>query len=114
MHELSVCQGLLAQVRRIAAEHNAPAVASIHVEVGPLSGVVPELLQTAFDVASRDSIAAGARLEISTPPVRVLCQACGEQTDSQANQLVCGACGAWQTRLLTGNELRLQRVMLSY
>ena len=45
MHELSVCQGLIRQVERIAAENDAHAVSRVVLKVGPLSGVEPDLLK---------------------------------------------------------------------
>jgi len=113
MHELSVCRNLMAQVQEIAAQHQARAVDSIYLQIGPLSGVVPELLQSAFAIASRNSVADGASLIIDASPVRVLCQRCGVRSDTTVNHLVCRSCGDWHTQLISGDELMLQRVVLS-
>ncbi len=113
MHELSLCQGLITQVQEIAAQHQARAVDCIHLQIGPLSGVVPELLQSAFSVARLHSIAEDASLIIDTCPVRVQCRQCGAQTDTTPNHLVCGSCGDWRTQLLSGDELLLLRVVLN-
>ena len=64
MHELSVCQGLLRQVEKVAAEHDARAVDRILLRVGALSGVEPDLLSHAFDIARMGTLAENARLEI--------------------------------------------------
>ena len=48
MHELSICNALLDQVERIAAERGAHSVAKIVLRIGPLSGVEPELLRNAY------------------------------------------------------------------
>ena len=42
MHELSVCQALIGQVEVIAEEENAAQVVTIHLGIGPLSGVEPQ------------------------------------------------------------------------
>ena len=44
MHELAVCQGLMGQVEQIAARENAERVTLIRLQIGPLSGVEPQLL----------------------------------------------------------------------
>ena len=49
MHELSVCQGLLRQVGKVAAEHEAHGVSRILLRVGALSGVEPDLLKRGVD-----------------------------------------------------------------
>ena len=112
MHELAVCQALLTQVQRVAAEHGARAVRRVVLKVGPLSGVEPQLLRRAFDVARLGGIAAEAELSIEPVAVRVRCRECEAETDAAANRLLCGRCGAWQTQLLSGEELVLQRVEL--
>jgi hydrogenase nickel incorporation protein HypA/HybF len=110
MHELSVCQSLLNQVNNIAAEHHATAIEKIFLQVGPLSGVEPELLQSAFPIARAGSIAAEAELVIQQMPIQVRCKTCHAETTAKANRLLCGECGDWQTELLSGDELLLERV----
>ncbi len=111
MHELSVCQALLDQVVAIAAQH-AALVSEVTVRIGPLSGVEPRLLAEAYPLATAGSVAAGSRLAIEVPQVRVRCRQCGAESPAQPNRLVCGACGAWQTDLVCGDELLLLRVTL--
>lgn len=112
MHELSVCQGMLDQVAAIAGRHDATAVTSIVVRIGPLSGVVPELLAQAFPLARAGTVAADAELVIEPAPVRVRCETCGAETEASVNRLVCGECGDWRTRLVSGDELVLKSVEL--
>jgi len=110
MHELSICLSLLKQVNNIAAEHNASAVDNIYLQVGPLSGVEPDLLQSVFPIASADTVAERAKLIISSMPIRVRCRTCFAESEASINRLVCGHCGDWQTELLAGDELLLERV----
>ena len=110
MHELSVCQGMLRQIDAIAAEHSARAVLGITVRIGPLSGVEPDLLVQAFPIASAGTVADGAELRIETLPVRVHCETCGEDSDAAINRLLCGSCGDYHTRLISGDELLLASV----
>jgi hydrogenase nickel incorporation protein HypA/HybF len=112
MHELSVCQGLMTQVLRIAEEHGATRVDRIVLQVGALSGVEPHLLADAFPFASAGTPAEGAELIIESLGIRVRCSRCGAETEATANHLVCGVCGDWQTQLLSGDELLLVRVEL--
>ncbi|MDH5324648.1 MAG: hydrogenase maturation nickel metallochaperone HypA [Gammaproteobacteria bacterium] len=110
MHELSICQSLLSQVNNIARQHHAIQVDTIHLRVGPLSGVVPELLQTAFTVAKTDSLVKNAVLLIQSSPIQVRCRRCHVATEASINRLVCGVCGDWHTTLLSGDELQLERI----
>jgi hydrogenase nickel incorporation protein HypA/HybF len=110
MHELAVCQALLEQVERVARENDARRVVSIVIEVGPLSGIEPRLLEHAYPLAAAGTIAEHASLRVETPPVRVRCRSCGAETDAQPNRIVCGGCGDWQVDVTGGEELLLKRV----
>jgi hydrogenase nickel incorporation protein HypA/HybF len=113
MHELSVCYGVLDQVEDIARQHDATGVRAIHLRIGPLSGVEPQLLEQAFPLARAGTIAADAELVIESLPIRVRCDTCGAETPATPSRLVCGACGDWHTRLMSGDELLLASVELT-
>ena len=112
MHELAVCQALIEQVEQVALKERAEQVLSIHLGIGPLSGVDPRLLEQAFFIARAGGVAAEAELVIDSLPVRVSCDECGQVTDALPARLLCGACGNWRTRLVSGDELLLQHVEL--
>jgi hydrogenase nickel incorporation protein HypA/HybF len=112
VHELSICQSLLAQVTDIAASRGASVVARITVELGPLCGVEPALLASAFEVARAGSCAEGAELHIEIIDVSARCAMCGATTRVQPNRLVCGECGDYRMHLVSGDEMRLRGVEL--
>lgn len=113
MHELSICQALLDQVEGIAREHGASRVERILLLVGPLSGVEPALLQHAYPLAAAGTIAEDATLVIEPAPVRVRCNDCGAESDATPNRLLCGVCGGWRTRLISGDEMLLANLELT-
>lgn len=112
MHELAICQALIGQVADVAREQRASSVSDIYVSVGPLSGVEGPLLRNAFPIAAAGTIATAAKLHLQTMPIRVFCEECGEESEAAMNRLVCESCGDWRTRLVSGDELLLQRVVL--
>jgi hydrogenase nickel incorporation protein HypA/HybF len=101
---------LLTQVDEIARQHGAQAVSRITVEVGPLCGVEPNLLVSAFAVMRSRGIASEADLLITPTAVTIACLTCGVRTETRANRLVCAACGGFRTEVVGGQELRLLRV----
>lgn len=107
MHELSVCQAMLEQVKVIARQHAARLVTRIKVHIGPLSGDESYLLKQAVSIASAGSVAACAELMLEDRPVQVHCEHCGAAARAEVGRLFCGRCGAYHTRLGAGNELLL-------
>ena len=112
MHELSLCQALVDQVLQVARSQDAVAVADIYLRIGPLSGVEGPLMASAFPIAAAGTVVDGARLHLQDAPVTVACQECGTESEVPVNRLVCGNCGDWRTRLVSGDELLLERVVL--
>lgn len=112
MHELAVAQALVEQVDAVIDQHQASSAALIRVRIGPLAGVVPELLASAFPLAAAGSRMQHAELDLVAAPIRVHCQTCGAETEAAMNRLVCGACGDWHTQLISGDELLLESVEL--
>lgn len=113
MHELSICQGLRHQLDALAEQHAATAITQVTVRIGALSGVESQLLAQAFPIAMAGGPAADAILVCESLPIRVRCSSCGAETGASANKLICGACGDWQTTLLSGDELLLASVEMS-
>lgn len=114
MHELSLCQNLMDQVMAIADEHDAEKVVRIVMHIGPLSGVEPLLLESAFTISKVGTIAEEAAFITEMQPIRIHCQCCGTECEASVNNLVCAACGAYDTCLLSGDELILAQVELEY
>jgi hydrogenase nickel incorporation protein HypA/HybF len=73
LHELSIAMSLVDAVcEELPRLGNRVTLLSVRVRLGPLSGVVAEALQFAFDVAAEGSPIAGARLEIEAASGRTL------------------------------------------
>ena len=110
MHELAVCQALIDEVRRLATNLDAQRVCSITVQVGPLSGVEPALLEQAYTIARAGTVAESASLVLETTELRILCETCDAEAAVSLPRLVCPSCGNWRTKLIAGDELVLARV----
>jgi hydrogenase nickel incorporation protein HypA/HybF len=100
------------QVMTIAKAHHAEKVVRIIVRIGPLSGIEPLLLESAFSISRAGTLAEEAEFLTEALPIRVLCNSCGAESETAVNNLVCRSCGGYNTKLLSGDELILARVEL--
>ena len=112
MHELSICLSLMQQLDAIARERNATSIVRVELEIGVLSGVEPDLLRNAWPLASVGTVAEHAELLIETGELIVECTTCQAQTKARPNRLLCGECGDFKTRVVSGEEMTLMRVEL--
>jgi len=112
MHEFSLCQNLLRQVEKVAAEHPQAEVKRIHVQIGPLSHITAQQLIDTFAIVSAGSRVAGAELHTETIPLRVSCPDCGTESDVEAAHMACPTCGGQDTRVVSGDDLIVTHVEL--
>jgi hydrogenase nickel incorporation protein HypA/HybF len=113
VHELSIVRSLCGQAARVARLHRARAIRSLALEVGPLSGVVPDLLESAFDAYRvTEPMCRDATLEIRRTPLAVRCDACAAETEIESFRFRCPACEDPRVRVVRGEELLLRDLVL--
>lgn len=109
MHEYSIVSALLDRVEQEARSRGARSVARIQVRLGGLSGVEPDLLATAFEMARPGTLCREASLDIVRTEVAWTCPACGKPQSSGAAR--CAECGLL-ARLDGTDEIILERIEL--
>jgi hydrogenase nickel incorporation protein HypA/HybF len=111
MHERSLVQSLLKQVDAIRRKHDAKHVSEVRVEVGPLSGVEPLLLEAAFEQLASESPVAGAKFVIDEVALLAECQPCGCEFELSSFDFRCPTCRG-SVRVTRGDEFLLVSVSL--
>ena len=77
MHEISLVEGLLQQLKELAEENNGSRIISITMEIGPLCGVVVDAFLFGFEVlSSEDALFKDAKMIINVPEVDYTCTGC--------------------------------------
>ena len=112
MHELSLAQAVWEEADRVRREHGGDRVVTIRVGVGDLSGVEPDLLQSAFDLLAETGRAGAACLELERIPLEAQCEACRAEFSVERFQFICPGCGASRLSVLRGEHLILLHVTL--
>jgi hydrogenase nickel incorporation protein HypA/HybF len=110
MHEFSIAQNIVEIALEAAQTGNAGTVSCVDVEVGQVSGVVPEALDFAWESARKDTLLRNASLAITVIPLRVKCRVCGLQHNPEDWYGPCPACGAINYEILSGKELRVTAI----
>jgi len=107
MHELSLCQNLLGIIEQQAAQQAFSQVHVVRLEIGDFVPVEVEALRFAFEVASRDTRAEHARLEIIPVPGKISCGYCQRQVIVRQRFDPCPVCGRFGLQIYGGDELRI-------
>ncbi|HEX7155803.1 MAG TPA: hydrogenase maturation nickel metallochaperone HypA [Burkholderiaceae bacterium] len=108
MHEMSLALSVLRIVEDAARAHEGARVTAVRLEIGALAAVEPEALRFCFDAVTRDSIAAGARLDIDETPGGGWCLGCGKQVRIAAAGEACPLCGSYQVQATAGTAMRVK------
>lgn len=107
MHELSLAEEMRSIIQTYAVKESVRKVIAVYLQIGTLSGVVPEALQFCFDVVVRGSIAEGALLKLQIVPGVAKCPLCQAEVNIQNRYDSCSACGGFGLQLLQGDEMRI-------
>jgi hydrogenase nickel incorporation protein HypA/HybF len=108
MHELSIALSILDFAAEEAERQGRRRVVAIHLRLGPLSGVVKDALQSAYDLARETSDLGESELVIEEVPLVAYCPACcTERTLVSAQELCCPACGTPTPEVVRGRELEV-------
>jgi len=112
MHEASLVHSLLDQVRRLADTQKAEAIERIEVEIGPLSGVVAELMASAFLDLRPELGFAETELVIEQVSLLAECPDCGGSFELLDFDFHCPHGCAGRVRVIQGEGCILKRVTL--
>ena len=113
MHELSLMQDTVIIATKQAQEAGASQIHRIMMQVGALSGAVPETLEFAFDIVAKGTMAEGAKLEIERVPLLCYCPACAQEFAPADLVCECTCCGRPSVDVRRGRELQLTSLEVS-
>ena len=109
MHELSIAHAVVRTVVEALPDPGVK-VTTVRLRIGALSGVVPQALHFAYDVATAGTALEGSVLEIQNMPVVVNCPTCGHQELSGIRDFRCPRCGEPCGDVVAGKELEVADV----
>jgi hydrogenase nickel incorporation protein HypA/HybF len=104
MYATESIQKLIAKATRLA---DGQPIKEIHVLLGELTGLTPNQVQAAFDLARHGTLAAEAALQVRSEPGRAVCLTCEEEWAVQTLIEPCPACGSRRTHMVAGHLVHL-------
>ena len=108
MHELAITQSILKIALDAAAGQHARRIRAIRLTLGPFSGVVPDCVQMYLDVLAKGTPAEGAKIKVTTVPLKVLCRDCGRESEIERTHIACPHCGSMRLKRLSGKEFMVE------
>lgn len=107
MHELSIAQGII----EVCEQHaKGRRVNSVSVQIGSLSGVVPEALEFCYEAAVSGTLLEGSRLAIERIAATAFCPCCGAVSEIERFTDSCPCCGSFPLEIRSGEEMRVKEL----
>jgi len=110
VHEVGITQSILEIAVDHARQAGAAKITALTVEIGALSGVIPEAVEFCFEAVAKESMAEGATLTIVRIPGQGRCLDCGQTLEMDTYTFSCPHCESFNIERLQGDELRLTEV----
>jgi hydrogenase nickel incorporation protein HypA/HybF len=107
MHEVGMMQSILDSAVERAIQEGAHHINGVHMRVGEASGVVPDSLEFAFEVAKKGTIAENAWLQTELVPVVCYCASCDLEFQPVDLLYECPQCHQPNCELRQGKEFEL-------
>ena len=109
MHETSIVQSLLEQVRSFLPD--GATLRAVHVEVGRLEHLDADVMQTAWSVLTEGADLGGAKLMVTSIPLCVRCRGCGRDYEPEEPAfMLCPFCEKVQPEVVTGTGVLLRSI----
>ena len=111
MHELGTIYYVIDAVEKLAVENDLTHVASITLEVGEVSGIIPEYLSD-FWLYARKKTELFQDTELKIEPLKAItyCQNCAQTYPTIPQGKICPYCSSNDTFLITGNEYNIKEI----
>jgi hydrogenase nickel incorporation protein HypA/HybF len=106
VHELSITQSI---VDAVVEKMDGETVVAVRLEIGKLSGVVPDSVRFCFDVICAGTALEGAGLDIDEVPGSARCRDCAAEFQLEDMIRLC-PCGSANVEVLAGHQLRIKSV----
>ena len=107
MHEMSIAHSLIEIIKEEMEKHDAKVLRSVRLNIGQMSGVVPDSLSFCFEVITAGTEWEGARLVMDLVPLEGFCRACEDAFQIENYAFSCPACGSKEIEVLGGQDLSI-------
>lgn len=109
MHELGIVLGLFDLLEEIMQEQELKKISTVTLEIGELSGVLPDYLNECWNAARLSGTFEETELEIITIPAVAKCS-CGKEYELMKNNRVCPACNKTDYEIKSGRQFEIKQI----
>jgi hydrogenase nickel incorporation protein HypA/HybF len=112
MHEYSLAKNIIEIVTESAAKHNGKKVVEVVMEIGDLSGVMPEALKSALYTLVQATRFSETIFRCEKKKGKARCCDCGQFIEIEEFVTSCPHCQSFNIEIVQGKELNVKTITI--
>lgn len=113
MHELGIIMNMSKTLESCAAENHLDKIDAFTLELGEVSGIIPELLVDCWQYFRKKSMLLhDTEMKIEKLPAVTYCEDCKGEYETVIYGKTCPYCKSGNTYLLRGNECNIKEIII--
>lgn len=111
MHELGTVNYVIDEVEKLVEENNLSVVASVTIQIGEVSGIVPEYIVDFWNWARKKTrYLQDTEMKVEKLEAVTYCENCGKTYETLKYAKICPYCKSEDTYLIQGNEYMIKEI----
>lgn len=110
MHELKLVGDIVKVLEKEVVSPEVGEVKTIHLEVGKLRYVVPEIIESCFEHVPKSDKLKNAKIKIEEIPVKIKCSKCENERIVDNGDYFCESCESGETEVISGKEFMVRGI----
>ena len=113
MHEMTIVLDIVDAVDDFADKNNIDEVKTVVLQIGGLTGIVPEYVEKCWEAATHKSRhLKGSNVSNSIVPGVGKCSACAERFLVPENEGICPKCGSREWTPFLGKDVQIKEILV--
>jgi len=108
MHELSIATEIISIAEQSARQARCQKINEMELEIGTISGIEVEALETALSIVSRGTMLEKAKIVIHRIQGKARCEECGHEFALDLPFMPCPLCQSVHVVILQGKESHIK------
>jgi hydrogenase nickel incorporation protein HypA/HybF len=112
MHEFSIAMSIIDIAETEARKADATAIKSLVLDIGTMAGIEFYALDTAMEMAIKETILESAEITVNKIQARARCADCQKEFDIDNIYDACPSCNSLYREILAGKELQIKTLVV--
>lgn len=110
MHEFSIAMSIIEVAEKEAVAVDATSISSLTLDIGTMAGIEFYALDTAMEMAVRDTMLEKGKIIINKIQATAKCSDCNHEFEIAHITDPCPSCNSFFSEVLSGNELKIKSI----